>query len=85
MLRPTGFGTVPEIAKLSKEQQKQLPIKNNRGKYRYIYPLDKPMRRKVEKMRLPYPSAVEGSEASRDNSVVEVQVQSLPTALLNSK
>ena len=80
MLRPTGFGTVPEIAKLSKEQQKQLPTKNNRGKYRYIYPLDKATRRKAEKMRLPYPSAVEGSEASRDNSVVEVQVQSLPTA-----
>jgi hypothetical protein len=81
MLRPTGFGTVPEIAKLSKEQQKQLPIREMKGKYRYIYPLDKAMRRKVDKLRLPYPSAVEGSIASRDNSVVEVQVQSLPTAL----
>ena len=80
MLRPTGFGTVPEIAKLSKEQQKQLPIREMKGKYRYIYPLDKAMRRKVDKLRLPYPSAVEGSIASRDNSVVEVQVQSLPTA-----
>ena len=81
MLRPTGFGSVPEIAKLSKEQQKQLPIREMKGKYRYIYPLDKAMRRKVDKLRLPYPSAVEGSIASRDNSVVEVQVQSLPTAL----
>ena len=81
MLRPTGFGTVPEIAKLSKEQQKQLPIREMKGKYRYIYPLDKAMRRKIDKLRLPYPSAVEGSIASRDNSVVEVQVQSLPTAL----
>ena len=83
MLRPTGFGTVPEIAKLSKEQQKQLPTKNNRGKYRYIYPLDKATRRKAEKMRLPYPSAVEGSEASRDTSGIKGQVQSLPTALVN--
>jgi len=80
MLRPTGFGTIPEIARLSKDQQKQLPTREMKGKYRYIYPLDKAMRRKVEKLRLPYPSAVEGSIASRDNSVVEVQVQSLPTA-----
>jgi hypothetical protein len=80
MLRPTGFGTVPEIAKLSKEQQKQLPAREMKGKYRYIYPLDKAMRRKVDKLRLPYPSAVEGSIASRDTSGIEVQVQSLPTA-----
>jgi len=81
MLAPTGFGTVPDIAKLSKDQQKKLPTRKIRGKFRYIYPLDKAMRRKVEKLRLPYPSAVEGSIVSRDNSVVEVQVQSLPTAL----
>ena len=80
MLRPTGFGTIPEIARLSKEQQKQLPTREMKGKYRYIYPLDKAIRRSVDKLRLPYPSAVEGSIASRDNSVVEVQVQSLPTA-----
>jgi len=85
MLRPTGFGTIPEIARLTKEQQKQLPTREKRGKFRYIYPLDKPMRRKVEKMRLPYPSAVEGSEASRNTSGIEGQVQSLPTALLNGK
>ena len=79
-LRRTGFGTVPEIARLTNEQQKQLPTRDMKGKYRYIYPLDKAMRRKVDKLRLPYPSAVEGSIVSRDNSVVEVQVQSLPTA-----
>jgi hypothetical protein len=84
MLRPTGFGTVPEIAKLSKEQQKQLPVKENRGKFRYIYPLDKPMRRQVTKLALPYPSAVEGSEASRDTSGIKGQVQSLPTAQIVS-
>ena len=81
MLKPTGFGTIPEIARLSKEQQKQLTTREMKGKYRYIYPLDKAIRRSVDKLRLPYPSAVEGSIASRDNSVVEVQVQSLPTAL----
>jgi hypothetical protein len=81
MLRPTGFGTIPEIARLSKEQQKQLPTRENRGKFRYIYPLDKAIRRKVEKLSLPYPSAVEGSKVSRSNSVTEVQVQLLPTAL----
>ena len=53
------------------------------GKFRYIYPLDKSMRRKVEKLRLSYPSAVEGSEASRDTSGIKGQVQSLPTALVN--
>ena len=80
MLRPTGFGTIPEIARLSKEQQKQLPTREMKGKYRYIYPLDKAIRRSVDKLRLPYPSAVEGSIASRDTSGIEVQVQSLPTA-----
>lgn len=85
MLRPTGFGTIPEIAKLSKEQQKQLPVREKKGKFRYIYPLDKAMRRKVTKLSLPYPSAVEGSMVSRSNSVAEGQVQTLPTALLNRK
>lgn len=50
------------------------------GKYRYIYPLDKAMRRRVNVLRLPYPNAVEGSEASRDDSVVEGQVRFLQTA-----
>jgi len=50
-------------------------------KHRYVYPLDKQMRRKIEKLRQPYPHAVEGSEVSRDTSGVEGQVRSLPTAL----
>jgi len=49
-------------------------------KLRYLYPLDKPMRRKIAKLALPYESAVEGLEESRLDSVEEVQVQSLPTA-----
>ena len=56
------------------------PKRTAPGKYRYIYPLDKAMRRKVEKLKLSYPSAVEGSKVSRSNSVTEVQVQLLPTA-----
>jgi hypothetical protein len=62
-------------------ERKTAPVRTAPGKYRYIYPLDKATRRKVEKLRLPYPSAVEGSEASRNTSGIEGQVQSLPTAL----
>ena len=50
------------------------------GKFRYLYPLDKQMRRKIDKSRQPYPHAVEGSKVSRDTSGIEVQVRSLPTA-----
>jgi hypothetical protein len=65
---------------LSNEERKSLPFRVIDGKHRYVYPLDKQMRRKVSKMALQYPNAVEGLEASHDNSVVEVQVQFLPTA-----
>lgn len=51
------------------------------SKHRYLYPLDKPMRRKIEKLRIQHPHAVEGSEVSRDTSGIEGQVRSLPTAL----
>lgn len=51
------------------------------GKFRYVYPLDKAMRRKLAKIALPYENAVEGLEASRGDSVSEVLVQSQPTAL----
>lgn len=50
------------------------------GKYRYVYPLDKGIRRRLNKITLDYPHAVEGLEASHLDSVKEVQVQSLPTA-----
>jgi hypothetical protein len=50
-------------------------------KLRYLYPLDKPMRRKIAKLALPYENAVEGLEASHLDSVEEVLVQSQPTAL----
>lgn len=50
------------------------------GKHRYLYPLDRNMRRRIEPLRLPYPHAVEGSEVSRGTSGAEGQVRSLPTA-----
>ena len=50
-------------------------------KHRYLYPLDKQMRRKIEPLRLRYPHAVEDSEVSRIASGDEGQVRSLPTAL----
>lgn len=50
------------------------------GKFRYLYPLNKKMKRLLAKLAKPYPNAVEGLEESRSNSVTEEQVQSLPTA-----
>lgn len=50
------------------------------GKFRYLYPLDKQFRRKVARLALPYPHAVEGLEVSHGDSVPEVLVQFQPTA-----
>lgn len=50
-------------------------------KFRFLFPLDKQMRRIVSKMALPYENAVEGLEASHGDSITEVLVQSQPTAL----
>lgn len=68
------------LAALTKEELKMIPVRKVPGKHKYIYPLDKAMRRKVAKLSLDYPSAVEGLEASHSDSIIEVQVQSLPTA-----
>lgn len=38
------------------------------GKHRYLYPLDRAMRRQVSKLALPFPPAVEGSTVSRPGS-----------------
>lgn len=56
-------------------QKRQSP-----GKFRYLYPLNKKIKRLLAKLAKPYPNAVEGLEESRSNSVTEEQVQSLPTA-----
>jgi len=57
------------------------PQRTSPGKYRYLFPLDKNMARKLSKLALSYPHAVKGLEESRSDSVAEVQVQSLLTAL----
>lgn len=49
-------------------------------KLRFVYPLTKHQRRKVLKIALPYPNAIEGLEASHLGSTEEVQVRFLPTA-----
>ncbi len=56
------------------------PTRVSPGKFRYIYPLDKQFRRRLAKLALPYPNAVEGLEVSRGNSLTEVPVQFQPTA-----
>lgn len=53
-------------------ERKTASVRKAPGKFRYIYPLDKSVRRQLNKIALPYPNAVEGLEVSHDNSVVEV-------------
>jgi hypothetical protein len=62
-------------------ERKTAPKRVVIGKYRYLYPLDKQMRRKIMKLALEYPTAVEGLEVSRSDSVAKVPVQFQPTAL----
>lgn len=61
------------------------PRRESPGKHRYLYPLDRAMRRRIEPLRLPYPHAVEGLEVSRDASSDQGQVRSLPTAPLGTE
>lgn len=56
------------------------PKRTSPGKFRYIYPLDRAMRRQLRPLSLPYPPAGEGSTVSRDVSDVEGQVRPLPSA-----
>jgi hypothetical protein len=51
------------------------------SKHRYVYPLDKQMRRYLMSLAQSYPPAVEVSTVRRLDPVQEVQVQLLPTAL----
>ena len=62
-------------------QRSFAPKRTMPGKFRYLYPLDKNLRRKLAKLALQYPNAVEGLKVSQSNSVAKVQVQPLPTAL----
>lgn len=50
------------------------------GKYRYLFPLTRPLLKQIKPLELPYPRAVEDLKVSRSNSVTEEQVRSLPIA-----
>lgn len=54
-------------------------------KLRFVYPLDKQARRKYAKLVQEFPTAIEGLEESRLDSIEEVQVQSLPIAQAKAK
>lgn len=56
------------------------PTRKSPGKFRYLFPLDKDMRRKVLRLALPYPHAIEGLKASHKDPVFEEQVRSLSIA-----
>lgn len=56
------------------------PKRESPGKFRYIYPLDRSMRKQISVLSLPYPNAIEGLKVSREDSVFEEQVRSLPVA-----
>jgi hypothetical protein len=81
MIGPAGFGGHSAISRLSKEEQRNLVTRKIAGKYSYLMPLDKGMRRQIERLRQPYPQAVEGSMVSRNTSGIEGQVRPLLTAL----
>ena len=59
LLSVSGFskrrGQVDVLASLPREIQDRLPSRIRRGKYRYLMPLDRPMRRQVGPLALPYP------------------------------
>jgi len=59
------------------------PTRTTPGKFRYLFPLDKKMRRQLIPLGLKYPNAIEGLEESRSNSVTEELVQSQPIARKN--
>lgn len=61
MARQTGWGTVPRLARLTPAQQAKLPRRKTIPKHRYLYPLDRAMRRQITKLALPYPTPCDGS------------------------
>lgn len=56
------------------------PKRESPGKFRYVYPLDRAMRKQVSVLALPYPNANEELKVTRQASGLEKQVQSLPFA-----
>lgn len=55
MLRPTGFGTLPRVARLSDAEKAKLPRRTRLGKFRYVYPLDRAARRIVMPAQRAFP------------------------------
>lgn len=53
-LRQSGFGTVVGAAKLSKKEQAALPHRPGSQKLRYLYPMDRATRKRLQPLALPY-------------------------------
>lgn len=51
-----------QMLKTRPELEKVLPIKILKPKYRYLYPLDKEMKKQIEPLRKPYPKSVQSIE-----------------------
>lgn len=82
MQHASSYSLHSPTAALSAEDLERLPKRVKPGKHRYLYPLDRAMRRKIAPLARPYPqSAGEGSTVSRRPSGSEVQVQPLASAL----
>jgi len=80
IIRRLPQSNLPRLEKLRTYVDPDAHRVTSSEKHRYLYPLDRAMRRQIESLRLPYPPAVEGSKVSRDASGVEGQVRPLPTA-----
>ena len=65
--------------------KKDLPVRSYPAKFRYAWPLDRPARKQLEQIALPYPGidelAEEVSRARRRTTGAEGQVQTLHSAL----
>ena len=77
----TNTGTVRQFGRLTRAVRKaDVERVDVPGKHRYLYPLDRGMRRQLVHLAQPYPRAGEGSKASRGTAGAEGQVRPLPPA-----
>ncbi len=82
VVSPTGYkmqyGRLKRVPRSGDLERVRMP-----GKHRYLFPLTRQMRRKVEALRLPYPklSADKGSTVSRLGSTEESRVRAPVSAL----
>ena len=77
---PSFTSTSRSTAPVTNEQRAALPQRMTPGKHRYIYPLDRAIRRRLQPLSLPYPHAVQGSEVSHQPSRPVGRVRSPRTA-----